>query len=73
MKKIIQISAVLLLCEAGNAWSQIQYSVTDLGTLPGMVSSSADGINDSGQVVGCTQTGVSLRSMPLSGKAVAGC
>jgi probable HAF family extracellular repeat protein len=29
--------------------------VTDLGTLPGSISSTAAGIKDRGQVVGCSQ------------------
>jgi hypothetical protein len=52
MKKIIQLSAVVLLCLAGNAWGQVQYTVTDLGTLPGGGAVYPYGINDSGQVVG---------------------
>ena len=52
MKKVTQLSAVLLLCLAGNAWGQVQYTVTDLGTLPGTQASFATGINDAGQVVG---------------------
>jgi probable HAF family extracellular repeat protein len=44
--------AVLLSGVAGNTWGQVQYTVTDLGTLPGGSSSEATGINNSGQVVG---------------------
>jgi probable HAF family extracellular repeat protein len=42
---------VLLTSVAGNALGQ-QYTVTDLGTLPGYASSYANGINSSGEVVG---------------------
>ena len=43
---------VLSSCVAGDAWGQVQYTVTDLGTFPGGTYSHATGINDSGQVVG---------------------
>jgi probable HAF family extracellular repeat protein len=36
------------------AWGEILYTVTDLGTLPGSISSQATGINKAGEVVGNT-------------------
>jgi probable HAF family extracellular repeat protein len=47
---------VLSLLAVGNAWGQIQYTVTDLGTLPGLLKSSASSINNNGQVVGVAWT-----------------
>lgn len=43
---------LLTIASAGNAFGQVQYTVTDLGTLPGEYGCVATGINDSGQVVG---------------------
>jgi len=37
--------------------SSAEYTVTDLGTLPGLSSSGAEGINDSGQVAGWSGSG----------------
>jgi len=55
-KKGIEMRSVLftgiVLALGGNAWGQFQYTVTDLGTLPGGLSSDATGINSTGQVVG---------------------
>ena len=42
---------LILLSASGNAWGQVQYTVTDLGTLGGG-GSHAYGINNSGQVAG---------------------
>ena len=42
----------VLLVVGGNAWGQVQYTVTDLGTLLSGGYSCAEGINASGQVVG---------------------
>jgi len=48
---------VLLLRVAGDAWGQVQYTVTDLGTLPGYTyESQALAINNSGQIVGSSNT-----------------
>ena len=44
--------AVLFSGVAGDAWGQVQYTVTDLGTLSGGTHSVASAINNSGQVVG---------------------
>ncbi len=56
MKRQIAMVAVALVLFAGSsAWGQVQYTVTDLGTLGGS-SSAAYGINASGQVVGEAQT-----------------
>jgi probable HAF family extracellular repeat protein len=48
--------ALLALSATGNAWGQVQYTVTDLGTLPGGTQSSAYGINDNGEIVGSADT-----------------
>ena len=39
-----------------NAWGAVEYTVTDLGTLPGGSESYAFGINNNGQVVGEAET-----------------
>jgi probable HAF family extracellular repeat protein len=46
------LSVAFLLAAYGNACGQAQYTVTDLGTLPGGSSSEAYGINNSAQVAG---------------------
>ncbi len=52
MRSIFFTWIVLALGGVANAWGQVQYAVTDLGTLPGGSSSFAYGINNSGQIVG---------------------
>jgi hypothetical protein len=49
---LLAVLVFLLPVDAVNAWGQVQYTVTDLGTLSGKSISCATGINDSGQVVG---------------------
>ena len=51
MRRQIVALAVLFSVAVGNAWGQVQYTVTDLGALPS-VWQAATGINASGQVVG---------------------
>ncbi|MGA2032058.1 MAG: hypothetical protein ABSG68_07380 [Thermoguttaceae bacterium] len=50
----LMVVAVLSIA-AGDAWGSFLYTVTDLGTFGGTIS-YAEGINDSGQVVGEAQT-----------------
>jgi len=52
MRNSFVILAVLLAAVVGNAWGQVQYTVTDLGTVSGGTSSNATAINNNGQVVG---------------------
>ena len=49
---------VRVVCAVGNRkrLGPVQYTVTDLGTLPGGTQSCAYGINNSGQVVGSAET-----------------
>ena len=54
------VGSLLVLLAVGNAWGGIQYTITDLGTLPGYVSSYARGLNDNGQVVGYAYTSSSI-------------
>jgi probable HAF family extracellular repeat protein len=56
-RSLLGVSAVVvaLAVVVGNALGQVQYTVTDLGTLSGGNRSEAYGINDSGQVVGWAQ------------------
>lgn len=49
---IISLAALILVLASQNTSGQIQYTVTDLGTLPDGNYSLALGINDRGQVVG---------------------
>ncbi len=58
MRRFIVLVSALFLSPlmVGHAWGQVQYSVTDLGTLPGYTNRSyANGINSSGQVVGLVE------------------
>jgi len=52
MNRIAIHASVLLLFAASTAWGQVQYNVTDLGTLSGGTASSAAAINNYGQVAG---------------------
>jgi uncharacterized membrane protein len=49
---MILMAALSVLGSSAPAMAQTTYSIIDLGTLPGADSSSARGLNDSGQVVG---------------------
>jgi probable HAF family extracellular repeat protein len=49
---IILLPAFIALLTNTYAFGQVQYNVTDLGTLPGYSLSNAAAINNSGQVVG---------------------
>ena len=53
---------IVLSVVVGSVWGQVQYNITDLGTLPGSTSSYAEGINASGEVVGYAWYGVGLGS-----------
>jgi len=55
MRTTLPILGFVFLLPLENAWSQGQYSVTDLGTLGGIVS-VAYGLNNKGQVVGGAET-----------------
>lgn len=54
MRKLVPLlsSVLLLSLLGGSAWGQVQYTLTDLGSLSGGSGSYATGINNSGQVVG---------------------
>ena len=53
MGRLFAALAFMLLL-VGNAWGQVQYTVTDLGMLPGYAYINwPSSINNSGQVVGC--------------------
>ena len=54
--------AVLLSGVAGDAWGQVQYKVTDLGTLPGGTSSYPFAINNLGQIAGVSYTSIDVAS-----------
>ena len=60
MKRFSVVTAVafLLSFTGRSAWGEVLYTVTDLGTPPGCLGSSALGINASGQVVGEVTTSV---------------
>lgn len=51
---IIGLAVLVVLVGGKNAWSSVQYTVTDLGELAG---SNANGVNDIGQVVGSKSFG----------------
>ncbi len=74
MKRLIGLLAALVVALAGTARveAQVNYTVTDLGTLGG-TQSYASGINDSGQIVGnaFTSDGVNQR-LPLQWRFHAG-
>jgi probable HAF family extracellular repeat protein len=55
-RRMVFAVVILLSNVAGDAWGQ-QYTVTDLGTLPGGTFTCATGINNTGQVVGYANTG----------------
>jgi probable HAF family extracellular repeat protein len=56
-RRTVALVVLFLLVVVGNARGQVQYTVTNLGTLPGYTDSSyAAGINNSGQVVGWSET-----------------
>ncbi len=57
MSRIGTFAGIVLLLAANIALGQVTYSVTDLGTLPGFLSSNALSINRNGQVVGNLWTG----------------
>ena len=58
MKTILVVFAVLFLASANQALAATpQYTVTDLGTLPGGSGSYAEAINNNGQVVGYSYIG----------------
>lgn len=54
MKNLITCSFVLAATVAAIAQpsAKIRYSITDLGVMPGMAASSAEGLNERGEVVG---------------------
>lgn len=52
MRSVLFTGIVFALVGDGSALGQVQYTVTDLGTLPGYLSSDATGINSNGQIVG---------------------
>lgn len=54
MKNLITCSLALAVTAAAFAQptAKIRYSITDLGVMPGMAASSAEGLNERGEVVG---------------------
>src|SRR4051812_22660387 len=56
MRKLWALAMVAGLALSRNTRAEIRYSITDLGTLGGD-NSYANGINNSGQVVGSSETG----------------
>jgi probable HAF family extracellular repeat protein len=52
MNKVFQFAIIPLVCAASTVLGQVQYTVTDLGTLPGDNMSVATSINNNGQIVG---------------------
>ena len=59
---VVGVASLVLLLVVGKAWGTVQYTVTDLGTLPGCTSSYANGINSSGEVVGYSGNGAFVYS-----------
>ena len=56
MRRLFVTSVVVFVLSivVGNAWGVVQYTMTDLGMLSDSTYSVATGINDKGQVVGCS-------------------
>jgi formylglycine-generating enzyme len=52
VRGLMTVAFAMVATAVGNAWGQVQYTVTDLGTLSGGTFSVATGINAMGQVVG---------------------
>jgi hypothetical protein len=52
MKCFFPCTVVAALLATSSAWSDVQYTIADLGTVPGGVSSAAYDVNNRGQVIG---------------------
>lgn len=65
---VFLLYALLLVSARQNVWGQVQYTVTDLGTLPGYSAESvATAINNNGQIVGCNVRVVRDRDLKAAG------